>query len=248
MPGLDAWGVSIPAHATGGDYFDFLTLPGGALGLVIGDVSGHGFDSAILMAQARALVRAAARREADPAKILSEVNALLVPDLGENRFIGMIVVAIEPRTRSVAYANAGHTPGYILDQEGRVRMELTSTGLVLGLFCDAAFVTEKAPELEQGDLLVLFTDGVTEAATADGRICGPEWALNVVRAHAHLASAEVLQALCEAVRSIRGDSPQQDDVTAIVCRVGARPGSAVPERRLAARRSVAGPRRKASEG
>ena len=68
VPGLDAWGVSIPAHATGGDYFDFLTLPGGALGLVIGDVSGHGFDSAILMAQVRALVRAAARRESDPAQ------------------------------------------------------------------------------------------------------------------------------------------------------------------------------------
>ena len=247
VPGLDAWGVSIPAHATGGDYFDFLALPGGALGLVIGDVSGHGFDSAILMAQVRALVRAAARRESDPARILSEVNALLVPDLGENRFIGMIVVAIEPRTRRVTYANAGHTPGYILGQEGHVRMELTSTGLVLGLFCDAAFVTEQGPELQPGDLLALFTDGVTEAATADGRICGPEWALDIVRAHAHLASASILDALCDAVRSIAGDCAQQDDVTAVVCRVGERARSAMPERRRAARRRVAGPRRRASE-
>ena len=246
VPGLDAWGVSIPAHATGGDYFDFLTLPGGALGLVIGDVSGHGFDSAILMAQVRALVRAAARRESDPARILSEVNALLVPDLGENRFVGMIIVAIDPHTRRVTYANAGHTPGYILDQAGHVRMELTSTGLVLGLFCDAAFVTEQGPELQQGDLLVLFTDGVTEAATADGRICGPEWALDVVRARAHLASAVILDALCEAVRSLTGDAAQQDDVTAIVCRALERAGPGVPERRRAARRSVAGTRRQAS--
>ena len=125
-------------------------------------------------------------------------------------------------------------------------MELTSTGLVLGLFCDAAFVTEKGPELQQGDLLVLFTDGVTEAATADGRICGPEWALDVVRARAHLASVEILDAVCEAVRSITGDRAQQDDVTAIVCRVGARPGSAGPERRRAARRGAAGTRRKTS--
>ena len=246
VPGLDAWGVSIPAHATGGDYFDFLTLPGGALGLVIGDVSGHGFDSAILMAQTRALVRAAARREADPARILSEVNALLVPDLGENRFIGMIIVAIDPHTRGVTYANAGHTPGYILDRKGRLRMELTSTGLVLGLFGDAAFVTEKGPELQQGDLLALFTDGVTEAQDSNGTMCGAEWALDVVRARAHLASAEILDALCEAVRSITGERAQQDDLTAIVCRVGAREVSATPERRRAARRGAAGTRRKTS--
>ena len=246
VPGLDAWGVSIPAHATGGDYFDFLTLPGGALGLVIGDVSGHGFDSAILMAQTRALVQAAARRESDPARILSEVNALLVPDLGENRFISMIIVAIDPHTRSVTYANAGHTPGYVLDRDGNVRMELTSTGLVLGLFCDAAFVTENVPELRRGDLLVLFTDGVTEAEAADGRVCGPEWALDLVRARAHLTSAEILNALCEAIRSITGERPQQDDITAIVCRVAARAIAERPERRRTARRGAAGTRRKAS--
>ncbi|MFO7692195.1 MAG: SpoIIE family protein phosphatase [Vicinamibacterales bacterium] len=219
VPGLDAWGVSVPAHATGGDYFDFLTLPGGALGLVIGDVSGHGFDSAILMAQARAHVRAAARRESDPARILSEVNALLVPDLGENHFIGMIVVAIEPRSRRVRYANAGHTPGYILDRAGDVRMTLTSTGVVLGLFEDAVFLTEQGPALDPGDLLALFTDGVTEAQDWHGTMCGAEWALDVIRARRHLGSAEILDALCEAIRGLNGDVTQRDDVTAIVCRV-----------------------------
>ena len=218
--GLDVWGVSLPAHATGGDYFDFLTLPGGSLGMIIADVSGHGFDSAILMAQTRALVRAAARRESDPARILSEVNALLVPDLGENRFISMIIVEINPRTRTIRYANAGHTPGYVLDHAGTVRIELASTGVVLGLFEDTAFVTKNGPELASGDLLVLFTDGVTEAETSDGRMCGAEWALDVVRSHAHFSSAEILDALCEAIRAITGEGSQQDDITAIVCRVG----------------------------
>ena len=218
-PGLDAWGVSIPAHATGGDYFDFLTLPDGSLGLVIGDVSGHGFDSAILMAQTRALVRAAARHESDPARILSEVNALLVPDLGENRFIGMIVVAIDPETRSIRYANAGHTPGYVLDDTGSVRMELASTGVVLGLFADSAFVTEQGPALRRGDLLVLFTDGVTEAEAADGRVYCYQWALDIVRAHAHRSPAEVLEALCGAIKVFADGAAQRDDVTAVVCRV-----------------------------
>jgi sigma-B regulation protein RsbU (phosphoserine phosphatase) len=220
VPGLDAWGVSIPAHATGGDYFDFLTLPGGSLGLVIADVSGHGFDSAILMAQTRALVRAAARDESDPARILSMVNALLVPDLDESRFVSMIVVELDPRTRAIRYANAGHVSGYVLDGTGKVKAELTSTGVVLGLFDDAVFVTEEGPELQCGDLLVLFTDGVTEAEAPDGTMCGAEWALDLVRSFAHRSSAEILDALCEAVRAFAEGHPQQDDVTAVVCRVG----------------------------
>jgi serine phosphatase RsbU (regulator of sigma subunit) len=155
-------------------------------------------------------------------------------------------VAIDPHTRGVSYANAGHTPGYILDRKGRLRMELTSTGLVLGLFGDATFVTEKGPDLQQGDLLALFTDGVTEAQDSNGTMCGAEWALDVVRARAHLTSAEILDALCEAVRSITGERAQQDDLTAIVCRVGAREASAATERRQAARRGAAGTRRKTS--
>jgi phosphoserine phosphatase RsbU/P len=220
VPGLDAWGVSIPAHATGGDYFDFLALPGGSLGLVIGDVSGHGFDSAILMAQTRALVRAAARHESDPARILSEVNALLVPDLGENRFVSMIAVAMDPQVRSIRWANAGHVPGYVLDREGRTRAELASTGVVLGLFDDMELTTEQGPELQRGDLIVMFTDGVTEAQASDGSMCDAEWALDVVRERVHLSPVEILDALCEAVREVTAMTSQQDDVTAIVCRVG----------------------------
>ena len=219
VPGLDAWGVSIPAHATGGDYFDFLALPGGSLGLVIGDVSGHGFDSAIIMAQTRALVRAAACDEADPARILSKANTLLVPDLGENRFVSMIVVELNPRTRAMRYANAGHASGYVLDGTGKVKMELRSTGVVLGLFDEAAFVTEEGPELECGDLLVLFTDGVTEAEAPDGAMCGAGFALDVVRSCADRPSSEILDTLCEAIRGFAEGHPQQDDVTAVVCRI-----------------------------
>jgi sigma-B regulation protein RsbU (phosphoserine phosphatase) len=219
VPGLDAWGISIPAHATGGDYFDFLSLPGNSLGMVVGDVSGHGFDSAIVMAQTRALVRAAARDESDPARILSAVNELLAPDLGENRFVSMIAVDVDPETRGIRWANAGHVPGYVLDRAGRVKAELASTGVVLGLFPDAAFATEHGPALEGGDLLVLFTDGITEAEAPDGTMSGAEWALDVVRAHAHRSSAEILEALGNAVNVFADGSDQHDDVTAIVCRI-----------------------------
>jgi sigma-B regulation protein RsbU (phosphoserine phosphatase) len=219
VDGFDVWGVSLPAHATGGDYFDFLTLPGGSLAMVIADVSGHGFDSAIVMAQTRALLRAAARDESDPARILSAVNTLLAPDLGENRFVSMIAVDVDPRTRSIRWANGGHVPGYVLDREGHVKAELASTGVVLGLFHDATFATEPGPSLERGDLLVLFTDGVTEAEAPDGSMCGADWALDVVRRHSDRRPAEILEALCDAIRTFASGAEQHDDVTAIVGRV-----------------------------
>jgi len=219
VDGIDVWGVSLPAHTTGGDYFDFLTLPGGSLGMVIADVSGHGFDSAIVMAQTRALLRAAARDEANPARMLSAVNTLLAPDLGENRFVSMIAVSLDPRTRAVRWANAGHVPGYVLDRAGRVKTEFGSTGVVLGPFPDATFDIQEGPPLECGDLLVLFTDGVTEAEAPDGRMCGAEWALDVIRANTERSVAAMLDALCDAITAFADGAPQHDDVTAVVCRV-----------------------------
>jgi sigma-B regulation protein RsbU (phosphoserine phosphatase) len=214
--------------------------------MVIGDVSGHGFDSAIVMAQTRALLRAAARDESDPARLLSAVNTLLAPDLGENRFVSMITVDLDPRTRAVRWANAGHVPGYVLDGAGRVKAELASTGVVLGLFPDAPFTTQQGPPLDCGDLLVLFTDGVTEAEAPDGTMCGAEWALDVVRAHAHRSSAEILEALCDEIKAFADGATQHDDVTAIVCRVGeggpppARKGGPSREKRAPASRARAG--------
>lgn len=219
VEGLEVHGISRPASATGGDYFDYLLLPGGSLGMVVGDVSGHGFDSAIVMAQTRALLRAAARDESDPSRIFSAVNALLTPDLAENRYVSMIAVDLHPHTRRVRWANAGHVPGYVLDRHGRVKAELASTGVALGLFEDAAFETAEGPALEAGDLLVLFTDGVTEAETPDGRPCGAEWALDIVRSHAERPAKEILEALCKAIKAWADGAAQHDDVTAIVCRV-----------------------------
>ena len=173
------------------------------------------------MAQTRALVRAAARRRIATSGDVScrPVNALLAPDLGENRFVSMIAVDVAPQTRGIRWANAGHVPGYVLDRAGRVKAELASTGVVLGLFPDAAFATEHGPALECGDLLVLFTDGVTEAEAPDGAMSGAEWALDVVRAHAHRSSAGSSTRSATPSSGSPMRSAQHDDVTAIVCRV-----------------------------
>lgn len=219
IPGLDVCGTAFAADIAGGDYFDFVTLPDACLGLVIGDVSGHGFDSAILMAQTRAVLRSVSLLEGDPGTILTNVNRVVVPDMGDNRFVGMIVVAIDPRTRAVSYANAGHTSGYLLDRAGAVKAELHSTGVPLGLFEDASFETRRFAALEPGDLLLLFTDGVSEASAPDGSMFGSERTLDEIRSRAGERASTILDSLCRAVRTFAAGAPQQDDITAIVCKV-----------------------------
>jgi sigma-B regulation protein RsbU (phosphoserine phosphatase) len=218
VPGFDISGTTLAADITAGDYFDFVTFPGGGLGLVIGDVSGHGFDSAILMAETRAVLRSVSQMEADPGCVLWNVNRVLASDVDENRFVGMVVLNVDPATRECRYANAGHTPGYVLDAHGTVRAELASTGLPLGPFSDARFETLVAPRLEPGDVVVLVTDGLTEMSAPNGGMCGTDVVLEVVRGRVRESAAAIVDGLCEAVRTFSDGALQGDDVTAVVCK------------------------------
>jgi sigma-B regulation protein RsbU (phosphoserine phosphatase) len=219
VPGLDIHGAAFVADVTGGDYFDFVSLPGDCLGLVIGDVSGHGVDSALLMAATRAVVRSTAQTSGEPAEILSVVNRILADDTEEHRFTTLLLAALHLPTRTIRYASAGHTPGYLLDSSGRVTWELAGTGPPLGLFPDAAFATSGPIALEPRDLLMLLTDGVTEAESADETPFGAERALEVVRGCRWERAAVIVERLYQAVRSFSDASPQVDDLTTVICRV-----------------------------
>jgi sigma-B regulation protein RsbU (phosphoserine phosphatase) len=218
VPGFDISGTTLAADIIGGDYFDFVTFPGGGLGLVIGDVSGHGFDAAILMAETRAVLRSMSQVEADPGCLLCNVNRVLASDVDENRFVGMVVLNVDPATRECRYANAGHTPGYVLDARGTVRAELASTGVPLGPFPDARIETLAVPQLEPGDVVVLVTDGMTELWSPNGDMCGADFVLEVVRGHGHESAAAIVDGLCEAARAFADGALQGDDATAVVCK------------------------------
>src|SRR5581483_10317530 len=113
LPGFDVSGVSHPAEATGGDYFDYLPLPDGSLGVVIGDVSGHGFGPALLMAELRAYLRAFLLSRADVGEIVGLLNRALADDAPEGYFATLLLARLDPATRSLVYASAGHSPGYV---------------------------------------------------------------------------------------------------------------------------------------
>jgi serine phosphatase RsbU (regulator of sigma subunit) len=218
--GLDIHGVCYPAAAAGGDYFDYLRLADGRLGLVIGDVTGHGVGPALLMAATRAYLRAFAQTHADAGTILALANRLLAEDLTDGRNVTLLLGQLDCRSRSFLFASAGHPPGYILGPDGAVRATLYSTGLPLGILADGDFTPEPATRLEPGEVLVLLTDGIVEAVSPEGEPFGDVRVLDAVRAHRGASARETVEALYRSVREFSGDQPQVDDITMIILKVG----------------------------
>jgi PAS domain S-box-containing protein len=216
VPGFDIYGATFVADVTGGDYYDFIPLPGECLGIVVADVSGHGVDSALLMAETRAVLRATAQTTSEPSEILAVVNRVLHADMEAHRFATLLLVSLHLPSRSLAFSSAGHTPGYLLDSRGAVKRSLSATGLPLGLFPDSRYETSSLLRVDPGDTVVLLTDGVTDCGIPEGELFGAERALEVIRSSRGAASADVVERLYRAVRAFENGGPQRDDVTTVV--------------------------------
>ena len=221
--GCDIAGAVYTADKTGGDYYDFLTLPDGCTGIVVGDVSGHAFDAALVMAETRAYLRSMAQTSSDPGTILTLVNRALVVDTADNQFVTLLLCCLDGDSRALRYASAGHVTGIVLGRNGAVKAELPSTGVPLGLFPDITLATATAAPLENGDIVALFTDGVTETDTADGVPFGMPRALDVIRQYRREPAAKIVHRVYQAVRAHTGRRPHADDITAVICKVEARP-------------------------
>lgn len=217
-PHLDIHGASFPAVATGGDFFDYLPLPHGQLGLVIADVMSHGLGPALLMATTRAYLRAFGQTARDIGGILASTNALLSQDVGEH-FVTLLLAQLCPRTLALRHTSAGHCPGCVLGPRGEVRHELLSTDMALGIWPGACFKPAPAVALEPGDVLFLYTDGVVEARSGDGEPFGRERALELLRRHRAESAERLVGRLHTAIRSWEGDGPQGDDQTAMIIKV-----------------------------
>ncbi len=220
LVGFDIGGMSYPAEAAGGDFFDFLPMRDGGLGIVSGDVCGHGYGPALLMASARAYLRALARTHTDVSEILDIANHVLADDLG-GRFITLILAKLDLISRSLVYASAGHTTGYILDAAGAVKARLESTGFPLGVFPGAKFPSSPNLSLQPRDLVLFLTDGIVEARAPDKTVFGTERALNIVRHYQSDPAAQIVTNLYHAVRAFAHNTPQADDITAVVLKVEA---------------------------
>jgi PAS domain S-box-containing protein len=219
LPGFDIAGVSHAAEATGGDYFDYLTLLNDRLGVAIGDVTGHGIGPALLMAETRAYLRIVGRNREDTGEILTRANRVLAEDVGYERFVTVLLVSLDPNRHVLAYTNAGHPAGYVLDASGAIKAQLKRTGLPLGIKPDTIYPPSTEVALAQGDVILLLTDGIDEAVAPDEKLFGVERALDVVRANRAATAQEIVDALFLAVRQFSQDLTQLDDATAVVIKV-----------------------------
>jgi serine phosphatase RsbU (regulator of sigma subunit) len=216
LAGFDIAGASHCAEATGGDYFDYIPMLDDCLGIVIADVSGHGFGPALLMASTRAYLRALAQTHRSAGSILKLANRFLVSEVGEDGFVTLLFARLNPRKRSLVYASAGHQTGYLFDPAGQVKQLLGSTGFPLGIVPDDEFKDSPELKLHAGDLVLFLTDGILEARGTDETAFGRERALEVVRAHRTRSAAEIVAALCKSVSDFCKNKILVDDVTAIV--------------------------------
>lgn len=219
LPGFDIAAAAYPADETGGDYFDFIPHVEGSLYIAVADVAGHGFASALVMAEVRASLRAYATIVQDIPSLLKHLNRTLTATLGGNRFITMFLGRIDPQKRLLEYASAGHVSGYLLRSSGDIRAVLASTAPPLGLFLDQQFCLGPTVPLQCGDTVVLLTDGITESRNVDGAEFGTEGALDFIRDRQQSTAGELVQELCLAARTFTGGGPQVDDITSVICRV-----------------------------
>ena len=220
IEGFDLAGAAFPADHTCGDYYDFVPFPDGRIGIAVGDVSGHGFGPALLMAETRAYLRSLSETSADLGQILRRLNRFLCQDTEDERFVTLMVALVDPARRSLLYSSAGHIHGYVLDHTGAPRHVLGSTGAPLGIFGEADFPSSPEIPLAGGDLLLLLTDGAAEAQDPDGAFFETERVLRVVAVERHRSAAEIVGHLRTAIETFSRDSPQADDITVVVCKVG----------------------------
>lgn len=228
FPGLDVHGLSAYCDETGGDYFDFLTIePIGPdrLGVVVGDVTGHGIAAALLMTTARALLRTHASLPGSLAQTISAINRALAEDSLEGRFMTLGFYIFDDPAGNIRWVNAGHDPAILYDPasdsfEDICDVETGQSGGGIPLGIEASWEYEEAvrPKLTTGQILVIGTDGIWEQANEQGRMFGKDRLRELVRSNANRSSRDIAAAIVEAVHAHRATVPQSDDITLVVIR------------------------------
>ncbi len=215
VPGFDIAGSARPVTQLCGDYYDYVHYGEDRIGIVVGDVSGHGLGPALQMVELRALLRLLLRRTGELAPVMKDLNRLLCRDLPESMFISLFLAELDPAHHRLDYVAAGHS-AWLFRHNGSTQL-LESTGTVLGLIPDADFGEKPQPiHLLPGDVLLISTDGIVEAMASTNELYGNERLHNVVHDHRHLASHQILEALFGDIRRFVDEAPIKDDMTAIV--------------------------------
>jgi serine phosphatase RsbU (regulator of sigma subunit)/anti-sigma regulatory factor (Ser/Thr protein kinase) len=217
LPNLPEWQVAAyygPARVVGGDFYDFIELDGGRIGLVVGDVTDKGVPAALVMARTHSILRAEAPRLVAPGAVLARANDLLSAEMPEKMFVTCLYMVLEPATGRVVYANAGHNLPYVRTASGVV--EFRATGMPLGLMPGMVY-EERTSQIGRGDSVLLYSDGIVEAHDTTGAMYGfPRLKTDMA---SDLAGTELLDELLEHLHAFTGRGwEQEDDITMVALR------------------------------
>ncbi len=220
--GYSMCGRVLPAAETGGDYFDFFRTRDNKLAMALGDVSGHGIGSALIMAAARAYLRAYCQNSSSPRDILRRMNRTLGGDIAADMFMSMFLCVLDPNTRDFYYANAGQTRPVLLHGATQETEDYRVTGLALGVEPETDYEERGPFRLEPGDTVVMFSDGLSELRRGD-ELYGRARVMESILRHGRLPAEGLLDALVREAMEWAGDAAAEhaDDVTVAVLRADA---------------------------
>ncbi len=213
VPGFVISGISEPARAVGGDWYDFISFPDGRWGIVLADVSGKGTAAALLMSATRGIFRSLAEACCTPGEVLTRLNELLVNDFPAGKFVTLVYAVLDPATRTVTFANAGHLRPLLI-ANGEHQFLETERGLPLGLACGD--YSEHEVKLAEGARLIFYSDGITEAENVQDE----EYGLRRLAEHASAPGASALS-IVDDVRSFANGAGVRDDASVVFVGVSA---------------------------
>ncbi len=221
VAGFEVTGLSVPSRQVGGDYFDFVAQSDGRLGIAIGDVSGKGVAAALLMANLQASLQGQVIHQASVAEVMARINNLMVQSTDSHMFASFFYGVLDPASGRFTSANAGHNPPLLMRADGSAEW-LSEGGLLLGMMPDLTY-PQSAIDLGRGDILVLYTDGITEAeapraegSDEPGRMFEEDGLERVVREASQFSAVRIREAILRAVQSHLAGDPAGDDITLVV--------------------------------
>ncbi len=221
MNGLEIAGKSIYCDETGGDYYDFLTFGREKVCVAVGDVSGHGIPSALLMATVRSSLRQRSSLPGSIGTVISDVNRQLTMDVeGSGQFMTLFYLAIHPEQKRMRWVRAGHEPGILYDAESDSFQELRGTGIPLGVEESCTFEENEKSDLKKGQIILLGTDGIWESRNSNGKMFGKKKMHDIIRKNTSSSAAEIINKVFQSLGDHSKGATVEDDITLVVVKFG----------------------------
>lgn len=219
LSGYDIYAVNIPAKEVGGDFYDFIPLSEGRMGITIADVSGKSVPAALFMAVSRTILRAKAAGQSHPSQVIKEANEMIASDSKSGMFVTLFYAILDLKKNTLDYVNAGHNPPVLFIIDTGSLECLSTNGIALGALDETQF-EEKKIKLEDGDVVVFYTDGVTEAVNKHGEFFGEKRIYKLVKNNSDLNAQELVFKIKDSVIEFSEGQAQFDDITLMVLKAG----------------------------